>query len=58
MDFIIIKNKKYKINKFGKGGNNNGYIIYSKTKIGKIIYLSEERKINKKLDTEYFNENP
>ncbi len=58
MDFIIIKNKKYNIKKFGKGGYNEGYIDFAKNKIGKIIILSEKRKNNKKLDTDYFNENP
>lgn len=55
---IIINNKIYEIKKFDKGGNNLGYIEISKNKIGKIIYLSEKRKINKTLDSEDYNENP
>ena len=49
MSFIVIKDKKYKIKKFATGGNNRGYIDYDKNKIGKILFLSENRKINKKL---------
>lgn len=55
---VIINKKKYTIKKFGKGGNNLGYIEYSKNRIGKILYLSEKRKIDKTLDTENYNENP
>lgn len=58
MNYIKINNKKYEIKSFNNGGNNKGYIEFSKNKIGKIIYLSEERKNNKKLDTEGYNENP
>lgn len=58
MNYIKINNKKYEIKSFSNGGNNKGYIEFSKNKIGKIIYLSEERKNNKKLDTEGYNENP
>ena len=58
MDFIIIKNKKYDIIKFDTGGNNLGYIDFTKNKIGKILFLSEHRKINKTLDSENYSENP
>lgn len=58
MSFIIINNKKYFIKNFNTGGNNKGYIDFSKNKIGKILYLSEKRKNNNNLDTEYYNENP
>ena len=56
--FIIIKNNKYNIKRFESGGNNKGYIDFGKNKIGKILFLSEKRKTNKKLDTEDYNENP
>lgn len=58
MSYIIIRNKKYDIKSFGKGGYNEGYIDYSKNKIGKVIHLSEKRKINKTLDTDDYSENP
>jgi len=58
MSFVIIKDKKYDIKSFNKGGYNKGYINFTKHKIGKIIELTEERKINKTLDTEFHNENP
>jgi hypothetical protein len=56
MSFIIINNKKYFIKNFNTCGNNKGYIDFSKNKIGKILYLSEKRKNNNNLDTEYYNE--
>jgi serine/threonine protein kinase len=55
---IIINKKTYNIKKFNKGGNNLGYIDFDKNKIGKIIYLPEERKINKTLDSYGYNDNP
>ena len=58
MDYIIINNKKYDIKKFDTGGYNEGYINFTKNKLGKILLLSEYRKINKKLDTENYSENP
>jgi hypothetical protein len=58
MSFVIINKKKYDIKKFSNGGNNLGYINFDKNKIGKILFLSEERKINKTLDTQTYNENP
>jgi hypothetical protein len=58
MNFILIKNKKYDIKKFDTGGNNLGYIDFTKNKIGKILFLSEHRKINKTLDSENYSENP
>ena len=57
MTFVIIKNKKYNIKQFGTGGNNQGYIDYDKNKIGKILFLSEKRKITpteKKNETKLF----
>jgi len=58
MSFVIIKDKKYDVKSFNKGGYNKGYINFTKHKIGKIIELTEERKINKTLDTEFHSENP
>lgn len=58
MSFIIINKKKYPIKKFDTGGNNNGYIEFTKNKLGKILFLSENRKINKSLDTKTYSENP
>ena len=58
MNFVIINDKKYNVKSFNKGGYNKGYINFTKHKIGKIIELTEERKINKILDTEFHNENP
>jgi serine/threonine protein kinase len=58
MKKIIINKKTYNIKKFNKGGNNLGYIDFDKNKIGKIVYLPEDRKINKTLDSYGYNENP
>jgi hypothetical protein len=58
MNTIIINKRKYNIKKFDTGGNNLGYIDFAKNKIGKILYLSEERKKNKTLNTDGYNENP
>jgi hypothetical protein len=55
---IIINKKKYNIQKFDKGGNNLGYIDIGNNKIGKILLLSDARKINKTLDTANYSENP
>jgi len=58
MTFVIIKNKKYNIKQFGTGDNNQGYIDYDKNKIGKILFLSEKRKINMNLDPHGIGDNP
>jgi|688.fasta_scaffold00514_36 hypothetical protein len=54
MTFVIINKKKYTIKK----NEYDSFINFSKNKIGKIIYLSDDRKINKTLDSEGYNENP
>lgn len=56
MTFVIINKKKYTIKK--NENENESFINFSKNKIGKIIYLSDNRKINKTLDSEGYNENP
>jgi hypothetical protein len=58
MEFVIIKKKKYEIRHFESGGNSEGFIDYDKNKLGKVIFLSEKRKIDKNLDTENYSENP
>lgn len=58
MSFVIINKKKYLIKNFDTGGNNKGYIDINKNKIGKILFLSEKRKINKTLNTYDYSENP
>jgi len=55
MTFVIINKKKYTIKKINIF---DSFINFSKNKIGKIIYLSDNRKINKTLDSEGYNENP
>ena len=47
MTFVIINKKKYTIKK----NEYDSFINFSKNKIGKIIYLSDDRKINKTLDS-------
>jgi len=56
MTFVIINKKKYTIKK--NENESESFINFSKNKIGKIIYLSDNRKINKTLDSEGYNENP
>jgi hypothetical protein len=48
MEFVIIKKKKYEIRHFESGGNSEGFIDYDKNKLGKVIFLSEKRKIDNK----------
>ena len=55
MDFVIINKKKYNIK---KSSNDDNFVSFSKNKIGKILYLSDNRKNNKTLDTEGYSENP
>lgn len=57
-NIIIIGKKKYEIKNFDTGGNNKGYIDYTTTKIGKILYLSDKRQTDKRLDLEGYGENP
>ena len=56
MTFVIINKKKYTIKK--NENESESFINFSKNKIGKILYLSDDRKINKTLDSEGYNENP